>query len=241
MEDDEDVRTLVVELLERVGYLVDSAGDGRTGLRIFHERRPDLVVLDVSMPELDGFQTLERIRDLSDAPVLMLTAHNSELERVRGLKAGADDYLGKPFGRQELVARVEALLRRAGRRRGDGEQMSYDDDFLGIDFARRSVTADGQQVSLTPLEFRLLGALVRHPDQVLSSEQLLDQAWGDAMGRSPDQVKLYISYLRRKLTVSPERPAPIETVRGFGYRYRPAARAVASARSKRSQGQGNTR
>jgi DNA-binding response OmpR family regulator len=220
MEDDEDVCALVVELLERAGYGVRSAGDGRSGLRLFHELRPDLVVLDVSMPELDGFQTLERIRDLSDAPVLMLTAHNSELERVRGLKAGADDYLGKPFGRQELVARVEALLRRTRGRR-EQEQERYGDDFLEIDFARRSVTAGGEQVSLTPLEFRLLGTLVRHPDQVLSSEQLLDQAWGDAAGRSADQVKLYISYVRRKLSTASGETAPIETVRGFGYRYRP--------------------
>ena len=242
MEDDEDVRALVVELLERAGYRVRGVGDGRTGLRLFHELHPDLVVLDVSMPELDGFQTLERIRDLSDAPVLMLTAHNGELERVRGLKAGADDYLGKPFGRQELVARIEALLRRANRRHGAGKQQApYSDDFLEIDFARRSVVAAGERVSLTPLEFRLLVALVRHPDQVLSSEQLLDQAWGDAMGRSPDQVKLYISYLRRKLTTSRDRPAPIETVRGFGYRYRPAASAAASARSKASREQGSTR
>ncbi|MGN6372948.1 MAG: response regulator transcription factor [Solirubrobacteraceae bacterium] len=220
VEDDEDVRALVVELLERAGYRVRSAGDGRSGLRLFHELRPDLVVLDVSMPELDGFQTLERIRDLSDAPVLMLTAHNSELERVRGLKAGADDYLGKPFGRQELVARVEALLRRTRPRQELEER--YGDDFLEIDFSRRSVTAGGEQVSLTPLEFRLLGALVRHPDQVLSSEQLLEQAWGDAAGRSADQVKLYVSYLRRKLSGASGDAAPIETVRGFGYRYRPA-------------------
>lgn len=222
MEDEEDVRSLVVELLERAGYRVNSAGDGRAGLRLFHEHRPDLVVLDISMPALDGFQTLERIRDLSDVPVLILTAHNSELERVRGLKAGADDYLGKPFGRQELVARVEALLRRIRDPEGEGETL-YSDELLEIDFARRGVTVRGRQVSLTPLEFRLLGALVRHPDQVLSSEQLLEQAWGDAIGRSSDQVKLYVSYLRRKLSDGSDGSSPIETVRGFGYRYRPAA------------------
>jgi DNA-binding response OmpR family regulator len=222
VEDDEDVRALVVDLLERAHYDVSCAGDGRAGLRLFHEKRPDLVVLDISMPELDGFQTLERIRDLSDAPVLMLTAHNAELERVRGLKAGADDYLGKPFGRQELVARVEALLRRARDPRS-AHDSHYADEFLEIDFARRCVTAGGEQVSLTPLEFRLLGALVRHSDQVLSSDQLLEQAWGDAVGRSPDQVKLYVSYLRRKLSQGSSRPTPIETVRGFGYRYRPPA------------------
>src|ERR1700761_6129141 len=139
VEDDEDVRNLVIHLLERADYAVSGAGDGEAGLREFHRNRPDLVVLDISMPGLDGFQTLERIRDLSDAPVIMLTALSDELERVRGLKAGADDYLCKPFGRQELVARVAALLRRAPDPEGDADR-SYCDDFLEIDFAHRSVT-----------------------------------------------------------------------------------------------------
>lgn len=239
VEDDSDVRALIVELLERAGLHVSSAEDGRSGLRVFHERRPDVVVLDVSMPELDGFQTLERIRDLSDVPVLMLTAHNSELERVRGLRAGADDYLGKPFGRQELVARVEALLRRARSARAEASER-YADEHLEMDFAQRSVSVGGEQVALTPLEFRLLAAFVRHPDQVLSSDQLLEQAWGEANGRSADQVKLYVSYLRRKLATGGG-GSPIETVRGFGYRYRRAVSAVPSASSKRSQEQGSTR
>jgi DNA-binding response OmpR family regulator len=178
------------------------------------------VVLDVSMPELDGWQTLERIRDLSDVPVLMLTARGAELERVRGLQAGADDYVVKPFGRQELVARVQALLRRGGRDAAE-QQESYADDRLTIDFGQRAVTFDGTAVSLTPLEFKLLAAFVRHPRQVLSRDQLLELVWGDAYGVSGDQVKLYVGYLRRKL--APDEPAavPIETVRGFGYRYRP--------------------
>src|SRR5919204_5090524 len=113
IEDEEDIRRLVTELLGRAGYRVEEAPDGRAGLRAFHAKPPDLVVLDVTMPELDGWQTLERIRDLSDVPVLMLTAHGEELERVRGLQAGADDYVAKPFGRQELTARVQALLRRS--------------------------------------------------------------------------------------------------------------------------------
>jgi DNA-binding response OmpR family regulator len=218
IDDDDDIRVLVAELLQRAGLDVEQAENGRAGLRAFHQSPADLVVLDVSMPELDGWQTLERIRDLSDVPVMMLTARGAELERVRGLQAGADDYLVKPFGRQELVARAQALLRRA-RSSGDERQESYVDERVVIDFSQRAVTYAGRDVSLTPLEFKLLSVFVRHPRQVLSREQLLELVWGDAYGVSGDQVKLYVGYLRRKL--DPEQPddVPIETVRGFGYRY----------------------
>ena len=220
IDDDADIRGLVAALLERAGLSVEQAEDGRSGLRALHRTPPDLVVLDVSMPDLDGWQTLERIRDLSEVPVLMLTARGEELERVRGLQAGADDYVVKPFGRQELVARVQALLRRAGREAAQ-QQEHYVDDRLTIDFAQRTVTFDGGAVSLTPLEFRLLAAFVRHPRQVLSRDQLLELVWGDAYGVSGDQVKLYVGYLRRKLAPEDPAAAPIETVRGFGYRYKP--------------------
>src|SRR5215213_5704639 len=220
IDDDEDIRGLVVELLERAGLEVEQAPDGRAGLRAFHGRPADLVILDVSMPELDGWQTLERIRDLSEVPVMMLTARGAELERVRGLQAGADDYMVKPFGRQELVARAQALLRRR-RASGDERQESYSDDRLTIDFAQRTVTYAGRDVALTPLEFKLLGAFVRHPRQVLSRDQLLELVWGDAYGVSGDQVKLYVGYLRRKLDPDQADAVPIETVRGFGYRYQP--------------------
>jgi DNA-binding response OmpR family regulator len=219
IDDDDDIRGLVVELLERAGLTVEQAPDGRAGLRAFHRSPADLVVLDVSMPELDGWETLERIRDLSDVPVIMLTARGAELERVRGLQAGADDYMVKPFGRQELIARVQALLRRSRTTGGDDRQDSYADDRLTIDFTQRAVTYDGRDVSLTPLEFKLLSAFVRHPRQVLSREQLLELVWGNAYGVSGDQVKLYVGYLRRKLGQDKPEEVPIETVRGFGYRY----------------------
>src|SRR5947199_2090040 len=140
IDDDADIRALVAELLGRAGLSVEQAEDGRSGLRALHKSPPDLVVLDVSMPDLDGWQTLERIRDLSEVPVLMLTARGEELERVRGLQAGADDYVVKPFGRQELLARVQALLRRAqtGGVRGE-EPATYADGFLSIDYAQRQV------------------------------------------------------------------------------------------------------
>src|SRR2546426_5541870 len=221
IDDDNDIRALVSELLERAGMAVEQAPDGRSGLRLLHQKAPDLVVLDVSMPDLDGWQTLERIRDLTDVPVLMLTARGTELERVRGLQAGAGDYVVKPFGRQELVARVQALLPPGGARAAE-QQETYADQRPSIDFAQRAVSFDGREVSLTPLEFKLLSAFVRHPRQVLSRDQLLVLVWGDSFGVSGDQVKLYVGYLRKKLDPGAPGNVPIETVRGFGYRYKPS-------------------
>ena len=219
VDDEADIRSLVRELLERAGHDVLEAGDGNEGLRAFFASRPDLVVLDVSMPGLDGWGTLERIRELSDVPVVMLTAQARELAKVRGLRGGADDYITKPFGRQELLARVEANLRR--QRSEDDAPATYSDGFVTVDFAQRAVEVAETQVSLTPLEFRMLAAFVRNSNQVLSHEQLLELAWGDARNAERDQVKLYVGYLRRKLGAPAGKESPIETVRGFGYRYRP--------------------
>ncbi|HEY6960775.1 MAG TPA: response regulator transcription factor [Gaiellaceae bacterium] len=218
VDDDEDIRLLVRELLERAGYTVSEAASGREALRQLFEQAPALVILDVTMPDMDGYQTLERIRDLSDVPVMMLTARTQELEKVRGLSAGADDYVAKPFGRQELLARVQALLRRTG---GKSEVLeAYADGFVEIDYAQRRVNVQGRDVQLTPLEFKLLSSFVQNPNQVLSRDQLLELVWGDPYGVSGDQVKLYVGYLRRKLVPDAPDSAPIETVRGFGYRYR---------------------
>jgi DNA-binding response OmpR family regulator len=219
VDDDADVRTLVRELLSRAGYTVSEAPDGRAALRVLYEERPDLVVLDVSMPGLDGWGTLERIRELSDVPVVMLSALGAELEKVRALRGGADDYVTKPFGRQELLARVESVLRRAP---SHEVRDAYVDALLEVDFAQRRVTgAGGREVELTPLEFRLLAAFVGHPNQLLAHDQLLELAWGGERGTSRDQVKLYVGYLRRKLAAAGISPDAIETVRGFGYRYSP--------------------
>src|SRR5579872_1688477 len=218
--DDDDIRGLVVTPLGRAGVTTRDAPNGRDGLREFHAWRPDLVILDVSMPELDGWNVLERIRDMSAVPVLMLTARNDELERVRGLQSGADDYVVKPFGKQELVARVQALLRRAALATPQDEQDTYSDSYLTIDWAQRRVTVGDREVQLTPLEFRLLSTFARNSKLVLDRKQLLELVWGDAYGVGGDQVKLYIGYLRRKLEPETQERAPIETVRGFGYRYR---------------------
>ena len=216
VDDDPDVRTLVCELLARAGYTVSEAPDGREALRLLYDERPDLIVLDVSMPELDGWATLERIRELSSVPVVMLSALEAELEKVRALRSGADDYVTKPFGRQELLARVESVLRRSPSRE---VRATYSDELLEVDFSQRRVRANGVEVELTPLEFRLLTAFVDHPGQLLEHEQLLVLAWGSERGSSRDQVKLYVGYLRRKLGAAGVSPDVIESVRGYVYRY----------------------
>jgi DNA-binding response OmpR family regulator len=219
-DDDADIRRLIAGLLERAGFRALQAANGRDALRLLYAHRPAAVVLDVTMPALDGWQVLERIREVSDVPVLMLTAKGEELERVRGLRAGADDYVPKPFGRLELLARIEALLSRAN---GRVEMAApYSDELLEVDFEQRRVLVRGEPVPLTPLEFRLLGAFLRHPRQLLSRDQLLELAWGDPSTRSGDEVKLYVGYLRRKLDAAAGAGVAIETVRGFGYRYRAA-------------------
>jgi DNA-binding response OmpR family regulator len=217
VDDEEDVRSLVCTLIEDAGMLAIGAVDGRDALRRIFEVKPDLVVLDLAMPGLDGLEVLGRIRDMSDVPVLMLTATAAQLTKVRGLEAGADDYVTKPFGGGELVARVRALLRRAGK--PDASPEVLQDSLVTIDFSQASVTVDGNPITLTPREFSLLAAFVRHPHQVLGHAQLSELAWAESAA-SRDQVKVYVRHLRLKLREGAGAEA-IETVRGFGYRYRP--------------------
>jgi DNA-binding response OmpR family regulator len=218
VDDEADILDLLSELLGESGYEVVRAADGREAIRALFQAQPDLVLLDVAMPELDGWQTLERIRDASDLPVLMLTARAGEDDKVRGLRAGANDYVTKPFSTRELLARIDALLRA---HKGSGQPAeTYADDFLSVDFADRAVAVEGSHVALTPLEFKLLSAFVRNADRTLSTDELLDLAWDDPVAVKRGSVKLYVSYLRRKLSEAARADAPIETVRGFGYRYR---------------------
>ncbi len=224
VEDEPDLRRLVQILLERADHRVVEAGDGRSGLRAFHEQRPDLVLLDVGLPGLEGWDVLERIRDVSEVPVVLLTARGDEADKVRGLDAGADDYITKPFGSGELRARVDAVLRRRGGSPAAAPDRGevFSDGRLDLDLVGRQVRVDGEEVVLTPQEYRLLVALVRHVDQVLSAEQLLARAWDDPTAVGPDRVKYVVLRLRRKLAQAAPDFAPIESVRGFGYRYRRA-------------------
>lgn len=219
VEDDRDTAHVLELLFTRAGHEVIQATDGRSALRRAYEGRPDLVVLDVSLPELDGWEVLERLRDLTDVPVLMLTAHDRPEERVRGLRAGADDYLTKPFVNAELMARVEVLLRRTPRREWATEP--YDDGVLRLDPVRHRVTVNGTEVRLTPTEFRLLRALVRRAGAVLSTTELLAEAWDDPSGIAPNRVKFAVMRLRRKLGWGDPRTSPLESLRSVGYRYRP--------------------
>jgi DNA-binding response OmpR family regulator len=220
VEDDENARALLSRVLKRHGLGVIESIDAASALRQLFSARPDLVLLDLQLPDLSGAALLQRIRELTDVPVMVVTAERDESTCVTSLRAGADDFMSKPFGVQELLARVEALLRRAPSDDKD-EPARYSDGLLEIDFASLEVRAQGEVVPLTPLQLRLLTALVHHRGHVLSAEQLLRLAWDDDMVPR-ERVKLYVGYLRRRFR---DRGVdlPIETVRGFGYRYRPPA------------------
>jgi DNA-binding response OmpR family regulator len=222
IDDDETIRLVLQRVLETAGATVTEAETGEDGLRALYAGRPDVVVLDIGLPGIDGWQVLERIRQLTDVPVVMLSAHDDELEKVRALQAGADDYITKPFGAPELLARLQAQIRRSrASARGDAEELGpYRDAALAVDFVHAEATVHDRPLTLTPREFRLLAAFVGHPGRTLSPEQLLDLAWDDPSG-DERRVKVYVGYLRGKLAEAGLDPPPIDTVRGFGYRYRP--------------------
>ena len=216
IEDEADIRLTLSVLLRRAGLQVLEAADGRSGLRLLHERQPDCVIVDIGLPDIDGWQVLGRIRDVTDVPVMILTARHLEAEKVRGLQAGADDYLTKPFGNLELIARVRALLRRAH----STEPVDvYVDELLVVDPASHRVAVEGREVELTAIEFRLLHGLIRSAPQVLSPVQLLEMAWSDPTGTGPERVKYVVHRLRRKMGFVNAEASPIRAVRGVGYTY----------------------
>ncbi|HEU5474195.1 MAG TPA: response regulator transcription factor [Actinophytocola sp.] len=226
VEDEPDIVLALRLVFERAGYQFISSSDGRTGLRMVHEEKPDLVLLDIGLPGMDGWTVLERIRDLADLPVLMISAHGQESDKVRGLRAGADDYVTKPFTNNELLARAEALLRRSARPAEQAADWAdyYDDGLVRINRKARAVhvntDAGEREVQLTNTEFRLLNVLVKHAGAVLSAQQLLANAWDDPTGLAPDRVKFAVLRLRRKLGWdNAGTSSPIKAVRGVGYRY----------------------
>lgn len=219
IDDEPDLRLALGALMRHAGFAVAEAADGRAGIRAVMDARPDLVLLDVGMPELDGWQVLERVRELDPGlPVIMVTAHGLEMERVRGLRTGADDYVVKPFGSQELLARVDRLLEK----RRPAEAETYEDAAVHVDFARRVVTpVAGEAIELTALEFRVLAAFVRDPDRVLTHADLGRAAWGDARAAGQEQVRSAVRRVRARLGWGED--GPLHSVRGVGYRYAPGA------------------
>ncbi len=219
VDDEPPIVDLVRGYLEREGYAVEAAGDGPSAVEAVRTGAPDVVILDVMLPGLDGVEVCRRIRTFSDAYVLMLTARGEEIDRIVGLSVGADDYLVKPFSPRELVARIKALLRRP---RGSAVPVASAPEGLEIDEARRVVRVDGVQVELTALEFDLLAALARDPGVVVGRQALLDRVWGPEFVADDHLVDVHIGNLRRKLGDEPAHPRFIETVRGVGYRVREA-------------------
>jgi len=211
VEDDAAIREALSYNLNREGYEVESAGDGAQAIKTARSSKPDLIVLDLMLPELDGFDVTRTLRKESSVPILMLTARDDEIDRVLGLELGADDYLTKPFSMRELVARVKAMLRR-----GDSPLTAGN---LQIDLLRHEVKLDNHEISLKPKEFELLLFLMRNQGQVFSRDQLLEQVWGWEFLGGSRTVDVHVRWLRSKIEKEPEQPTRIITVRSVGYRF----------------------
>jgi two-component system KDP operon response regulator KdpE len=220
VDDEPAFVNLVEQVLTQKGYEVFTATDGQEALRLLFAHKPDLVILDVMMPKLDGWQTCSRIREISDVPILMLTGKKkSKADIVRGLDYGADDYLIKPVGSRELVARVRAILRRAELPSSleAKKEITYSDAFLTVNIAERKVIVNGERVRLTPTEFKLFALLLENAGRVLTHKQLLEKVWGWEYVDDIDHVRIYIWHLRQKIEPDPAHPRYIIAEPGVGY------------------------
>jgi len=224
VDDERSVQKLLSYPLRKEGYDVVPALDGQQALDRLREGSFDLVVLDLMLPRVDGFEVCRRVRSRSSVPIIMLTAKVEETDKVLGLELGADDYITKPFSLREFRSRVKAVLRRAEivRTDGDGEQPLQDGE-LRIEFDKRTVAVDAEPVQLTYVEFEILAALARHPGNVLTRMTLLERVWGSSSYRDPRTIDVHIRHLREKLERDSARPEMILTVRGAGYRFRDSA------------------
>ena len=221
VDDEEAIQKNLSFALERDGYRVLQAFDGEEALVLFATQQPDLVVLDLMLPKLDGIEVCKRLRATSTIPILMLTARDDELDKVLGLELGADDYMTKPFSLREFRSRVKALLRRSALPRPDGRSAeTVQVHELKIDLARRTVEMGGAAVSLTYVEFELLRTLAAAPGRVFSRQALLEELWGSAAWREPRTIDVHVRHLREKLERTPSEPEYLFTVRGVGYRFR---------------------
>jgi len=217
--DDEDATVqLIAMLLQRRGFEIIKAYRAEEGLRKAYRHQPDLVLLDIMMPDMDGWEVCKRLREMSDVPIIFLTARSDVKDVVRGLEMGADDYVVKPYDNDELVARVRAHLRRSPRPNMSEELVFNNGDFR-INFMNREVWVRNEIKHLTPKEFNLLAVLVRSAGRVVTRTELVTQAWGEEYGDAIDSLKLYIHYLRQKVESNPQQPEYIITSRGVGYRF----------------------
>lgn len=218
IDDEETTVQLIAMLLERRGFEVIKAYRAEEGLRKAYRHQPELVLLDIMMPDMDGWEVCKRLREMSDIPIIFLTARGEVRDVVRGLEMGADDYVVKPYDNDELIARVRAHLRRSPRP-NTSEELVFDNGDFRINFMNREVYVRNEIKHLTPKEFNLLGILVRNAGRVVTRTELVTQAWGEEYGDAIDSLKLYIHYLRQKLEVNPQQPDYILTSRGVGYRF----------------------
>jgi DNA-binding response OmpR family regulator len=219
VDDDRATRTLLRRLLSTEGYEVDEAADGATAVELVGTHRPDLVLLDVMMPDQDGLEVLETLRRNSDVPVILLTAKGDEADRVLGFRFGADDYVVKPFSSAELAGRIAAVLRRTGAPRPGGHPLEFDG--LQIDLDRREVAVGGRAVELPAREYEVLAFLASSPGQTFSRRQLLDRLWSGSSDPGEGTVTEHVGRLRRRIEEDPEKPRWVRTVRGIGYRFDP--------------------
>ena len=218
--DDEERMARFIRLnLEHDGFQVVEANRGMEALQQYRDALPDLVLLDVMMPDIDGFEVLTMLREISNVPVIMLTAKGEEDDRVKGLELGADDYVTKPFSPRELVSRVRAVLRRTDSASNESPDLIEVDEHLKLDFSKREIWLDGELVKLRPTEYRLLYHLVKNAGWVLTYDQILSKVWGYEYRDEPHYVRLYVNYLRQKIEVDPANPKYILTERGGGYRF----------------------
>jgi DNA-binding response OmpR family regulator len=222
VEDESSIAEVVSLYLKRAGFGVQVVTDGKQAMSAFQRQQPDLVILDLMLPEVDGLTLTRWLRDRSNVPIIMLTARRSEADRIAGLEMGADDYVVKPFSPQELVSRVRAVMRRLGREQADAEsERALSFDGLSLDPLSRSVKVGGSEIELTAKEFDMLHLLARHPRQVFTREQLLDRVWGGAQYIDPGTVTVHVRRLREKLELDPSHPTRLLTVWGVGYKFEP--------------------
>jgi two-component system KDP operon response regulator KdpE len=219
VDDEERMVRFIRMNLEHDGFLVSEAFNGKQAISKLRDINPDLILLDVMMPDLNGFEVLETVREISNVPVIMLTAKGEEEDRVHGLELGADDYITKPFSPREMVSRIKAVLRRTEGASGSMHGLIEIDERLKIDFDRREIWLEGKLVKLRPTEYRLLYHLVQNAGWVVSHDQLLQKVWGYEYRDEPHYVRLYINYLRQKLEKDSTNPKYILTERGVGYRF----------------------